>query len=512
MVGPLVTGTSATGTGGVLVGDGTLTTSGAPRDDRAAGVSTWVEADEEVGAAGKAAAVAAAGRVRAGRPASGVLDLFGTEGVTGTAGEVTAGRAGAEVETGAGATGALVFLAKIGGAAGWVALDAAVAAATAATAEAAAAMATAALAWSEGKGAAGAEGFAGTAGAGGVGPLAGRTGAGAFSAEVGPLGGRMPGGSLSVAAAEPDPVIGGATREVIGFCERGIDGPTGFVAAESSVAPEAGGLGEAGMEGTLGDVTAGGFTLEVGGLGSDPAGGGVTDEVAGFAALGSGGTGIIRSVEGWAGGTVAGVTRTGRGGLARKVTANRCEAEGALSPVTGGERRMAGVKLRDDPGGRAGITAAGFAGRGGVVLVEVGTGVLPGSGGRGVILAVGRSPGTEARFVAAGRGGAVAEGAGKLPVAGRVRMDPVEGLGGRTVDPVRSGPVAGRTGPLSGKAGAGVAETVANGCCGTRVSGITTGPVRRGASGAGVRRSEAVGGRLLMPGLADGETCPVAGK
>jgi hypothetical protein len=66
--------------------------------------------------------------------------------------------------------------------------------------------------------------------------------------------------------------------------------------------------------------------------------------------------------------------------------------------------------------------------------------------------------------------------------------------------------VEGRAGALSGDA---VAEV--SGCCGGRVSGITTGPVRRGASGAGVSRREAVGGRPVKTGPEAGAmTRPVA--
>jgi hypothetical protein len=82
-----------------------------------------------------------AGVVRAGRPASGVLDLFGTEGGVDEAGVVAAGAA---------ASGVLDFFAVVvdpSGAAGLVEVPAlAEAAAAAATAEAAAAIATAALA------------------------------------------------------------------------------------------------------------------------------------------------------------------------------------------------------------------------------------------------------------------------------------------------------------------------------------------------------------------------------
>jgi hypothetical protein len=386
----------------------------------------------------------------------------------------------------------------------------------------------------------------------------GEAGTGFFSAEAGTVGGliAVKGGSLSVAGAEVVPVSGGATREVGGRCVVGIVG-SGGAAAAGTCTGEVGGFCDVKLEGA---VEAAGAICEVGGLretgtegrggvelegivagaaersgagtkavriGDDffagtVAGGGVTDKVGGLAATGAPGReggGIIRSVEGCAGGVAAGVTRVGmgRGGVARSVTARRWEAEAALSPVAGGARRTAGADPIVPLAGVAGETAAGRAGTAGAVLAEVGMGERPGSGGSGVILAVGISPGTGAREVAAGRGGMAGGAEAAPPVAdefgkaGDTGTDPVAGFAGRTVDPVRRGPVAVRTGALGGKAAVGVAA--ASGCCGARVRGMTTGPVRRGASGAGggVSRSEAVGGRELRTGpAARGVTRPVA--
>jgi len=135
---------------------------------------------------------------------------------------------------------------------------------------------------------------------------------------------------------------------------------------------------------------------------------------------GSGGAGAMREVGGWsdaAGAAVAeagfaggwaGVVRGCSGGVARNVTASRCEAEGTRDSVTRGARRAGdAVEAGGTPGtvGTGGVpdetTAAGFAGGapGAGVFVSAGfsTGGRAGSEGAGVICAVGTSDETDAR-------------------------------------------------------------------------------------------------------------------
>jgi hypothetical protein len=320
---------------------------------------------------------------------------------------------------------------------------------------------------------------------------------------------------------------GAAKLEVAGFCAGEDDAPgvgNGAVGARCDVGTV--GSGGPDVAGGFTAPRAAGATLPVDGLAGivgDADAAGRAEAVGGridAGTAGSAGAGCIRAVEGDGDDPAPGVTRvgTGSGGVERSVAASRCEAEAALSPVTGGARRAAGADPTDEAGGLAGAMAAGFAGTAvSATGPWVGIGGRPGSGGSEVILAVGTSPAAGAFAIDAGRGG-IEGGAGTelvpgrattSPLAGFAGSGPVEGFAGITEDPVKSEPVGGAEVALGAAAAAGVAESD---CCGVRVSGITTGPVRRGgASGAGVSRSEAVCGRELRTGpAAGGVTRPVA--
>ena len=144
---------------------------------------------------------------------------------------------------------------------------------------------------------------------------------------------------------------------------------------------------------------------------------------------GSGGGGSMREVGGWlvvaddvvaaagfAGGVAsggAGFVRTGgcSGGVARNVTASRCEAEGVRDWVTGGASRILAAAGATGPSGASEgfVTEAGLAGGAldAGVLVSAGfsSGCRRGTAGAGVICVVGTSVVTEVRWAISGRGG-----------------------------------------------------------------------------------------------------------
>jgi hypothetical protein len=210
----------------------------------------------------------------------------------------------------------------------------------------------------------------------------------------------------------------------------------------------------------------------------------------------------------------AGVVRGCSGGVARNVTASRCEAEGTRDSVTR-EARRAGdaVEAGGTPGtvGTGGVpdetTAAGFAdGAPGVgVFVSAGfsIGDRAGSGGAEVICAVGISDEAKSRWVANGRGGIVggfdAAGSSAEGAAGETGADaPGAGTDGGAPAAcagmaVGAEATAGSGGLLFAEAGSTRAGTelvgglalagagvdgraggvaVDSGCCGVRLSGM----------------------------------------
>ena len=225
--------------------------------------------------------------------------------------------------------------------------------------------------------------------------------------------------------------------------------------------------------------------------------------------------------------------------------------------VTGGESGLRGVMVRGEAMGVDGVLAeAGVAGAGesllsvapdAGVLVSAGFSALGRLGSSGIVLSwdVGAMGAVPWRWAESGRGGitggfdkadAVSTREAELFDAGTDEMAACAGAGGSGVvggGPDKVASVRGGTEPVGGLPGtAGGVDGAADGVsgvsvgCGVRLSGMKTGPERRGAASTGadgVNRSEAVGERTRpvavrvgVPGgaiveSAGGGTEPVAG-
>jgi hypothetical protein len=276
----------------------------------------------------------------------------------------------------------------------------------------------------------------------------------------------------------------------------GVTDEVGGLGDEGAVVLRSGIVGSAGLAGFAGAFASAGGEVSAFSAASAP-----SAEVMGRrrevpfgsgAGIGAGGSGARRGCS---------------GGVARRLAPSRCEADAGLAAVNGGAPWRIASDLEAGSGlaGATGVAGATLVGRAGME-------------GAGVICAVGASPETLARSVAAGRRGV----AGAKEVlggfagvrAGLGMMGEEAFLAGASKEP--AGGVAVLT--SSGRGSGPVAGLVAEEKGGTETGvDFRAGDCAAAASGAGVRRSEAVGGRtLLVGGLGDvpaagGVTRPVGG-
>jgi hypothetical protein len=313
--------------------------------------------------------------------------------------------------------------------------------------------------------------------------------------------------------------MAGSMREVGGMETAGFSGAAGTTGADAFFAevgmPGSGvaGLNEAGAAGAPGGLAsagAGGAMLEVGGLGEERAGvlrsgtvgsagpAGLAGTAGPFASAGravssfSTATAARADVMGTSSdvpsgsGLTGGSTRGCSGGVARSVTARRCEADFFSG--------NGGVALRCTPDLEAGSGLAGETGWAGVALagragtageMEVEGGFAGDAAGAEAIENVDFFAGAAEGSGKAGSARLISSGRGNALVAGLVVAEEE----GDTVAPPGVG-VAGACGR-----GPGGTKTGADGA--TKAGLVATGS-------AGVRRSEAVGGRTwLVGGLGD---------
>lgn len=329
------------------------------------------------------------------------------------------------------------------------------------------------------------------------------------------------------------------------FIIAGRLGNTGLRREVGGASPVAGAAGVIGVEAFFGDVgTLGRAKAVFAAAGGAGAAGGLTDEVGGFGeegavtlrsgmvgSAGPAGLGVVfasaggearpfsrasaprAEVMGWrsdvpagSGAGGSGALRGCSGGEARRLAPSRCEADAGLAAVNGGAPRRMASDLE------AGSGLAGMTGVAGAMLVG-----RAGIAGEGVICAVGASPETTARSVAAGRSGA----AGAMDVLGGLAGGKA-GVGVIGDEAFFAGAAKEPAGDDAGLVASGPGSAPVAGLGVEEAGGTAMGADWRGAdcaagaSGAGVRRSEAVGGRNLpVGGLGDvpagGATEPVGG-
>jgi hypothetical protein len=223
---------------------------------------------------------------------------------------------------------------------------------------------------------------------------------------------------------------GRAGMEETGVASGALAGLTSRAGMEGSDGAGAGVIREVGGWSTAAGVVAteaglrGGVEEDGAGVDEPAVAGGVPADLTSRAGTeGSGGLAAMREVGVWSDVAGAGVAEAGfagavadggagvgrgcSGGVARKVTASRCEAEGTRDSGRREAGRAGGVAEEERTTGTDGTgglpdetTAAGFAGG------APGAGVFV-SAGSGAICAVGTSDGTEAGWMVNGRGGIV---------------------------------------------------------------------------------------------------------